>query len=60
MSRGDQFRVFFPSPADHKAAMRQANSLESRGLRRRAWRVRLNLDGPQPVATEIEETDDDE
>lgn len=29
--------------------MRLAAQLDAKGLRRRAWRVRWNLDGPQPV-----------
>jgi hypothetical protein len=31
------------------AAMQQAKELEKKGMYRRAWRVRLNLDGEQPV-----------
>jgi hypothetical protein len=30
------------------AAMQQAKALEAKGMYRRAWRVRLNLDGEQP------------
>jgi ribosomal 50S subunit-associated protein YjgA (DUF615 family) len=30
-------------------AMQKAKELEKKGMYRRAWRVRLNLDGEQPV-----------
>lgn len=38
------FRYYFDSPEEYLAAMKLAASLEARGLPRRAWRVRLNLD----------------
>jgi hypothetical protein len=43
------FRLYFVSAEAYQAAMREAAQLEAKGLVRRAWRVRLNLDGPQPV-----------
>lgn len=45
---GKAFRLHFPDPAAFEEAMRKADMLETRGLHRRAWRVRLNLDGQQP------------
>ena len=47
---GDKsYEYYFVSPQDFRAAMQKAKELEKRGMYRRAWRVRLNLDGPQPV-----------
>jgi len=47
---GDKsFQPYFASVADFHAAMQRAKDLERRGMYRRAWRVRLNLDGEQPV-----------
>lgn len=43
------YRQHFATPEEFKAAMRLAAQLESRGLHRRAWRVRWNLDGDQPA-----------
>jgi hypothetical protein len=46
---GDRsFEYYFASPMDFHAAMQKAKELEKRGMYRRAWRVRLNLDGEQP------------
>jgi hypothetical protein len=47
---GDRsFACYFATPMDFHAAMQKAKELEKKGMFRRAWRVRLNLDGPQPV-----------
>jgi hypothetical protein len=47
---GDRsFEYYFASPMDFHAAMQKARELEKKGMYRRAWRVRLNLDGEQPV-----------
>ena len=47
---GDKsFEYYFVSPMDFHAAMKKAKELEKKGMYRRAWRVRLNLDGVQPV-----------
>ena len=43
------FRFYFVTAEAYQAAMKKAAQLEAKGLMRRAWRVRLNLDGPQPV-----------
>ena len=64
---GDKsFEYYFASPMDFHAAMKKAKELEKKGMYRRAWRVRLNLDGVQPVvapprpdAPELEEHDDE-
>jgi hypothetical protein len=46
---GDKsYEYYFVSPQDFRAAMQKAKELEKRGMYRRAWRVRLNLDGEQP------------
>jgi hypothetical protein len=46
---GDRsFEYYFVSPMDFHAAMKKAKELEKKGMYRRAWRVRLNLDGEQP------------
>ena len=45
------FRLYFVSAEAYQAAMKKAAQLEAKGMMRRAWRVRLNLDGPQPVYT---------
>jgi hypothetical protein len=48
-SVGDRsFEYYFVSPQDFRAAMQKARELEKKGMYRRAWRVRLNLDGEQP------------
>lgn len=47
---GDKsFQHYFASAKDFHVAMQKAKDLERRGMYRRAWRVRLNLDGTQPV-----------
>lgn len=47
---GDRsFEYYFATPMDFHAAMKKAKELEKKGMYRRAWRVRLNLDGVQPV-----------
>ena len=43
------YRQHFASPAEFQAAMRLAAQLDAKGLHRRAWRGRWNIDGPQPV-----------
>ena len=49
-SVGDRsFAYYFATPMDFHAAMQRAKELEKKGMYRRAWRVRLNLDGVQPV-----------
>jgi hypothetical protein len=46
---GDKsFEYYFVTPMDFHAAMKKAKELEKKGMYRRAWRVRLNLDGVQP------------
>ena len=48
-SVGDRsFEYYFATPMDFHAAMQRAKELEKKGMYRRAWRVRLNLDGEQP------------
>jgi len=48
-SVGDRsFEYYFVSPMEFHAAMQKAKALEAKGMYRRAWRVRLNLDGEQP------------
>ena len=49
-----QYRLYFASAEAYMAAMELAAQLETKGLIRRARRVRLNLDGPQPVEGEDE------
>ena len=47
---GDKsFEYYFATPMDFHAAMQRAKELEKKGMYRRAWRVRLNLDGEQPI-----------
>jgi len=57
------FRLHFATPEAFQAAMALAAKLEAKGLARRAWRVRWNLDGPQPPQMPLPpttmETDDD-
>ena len=49
-SVGDKsFEYYFATPMDFHVAMKKAKELEKKGMYRRAWRVRLNLDGVQPV-----------
>ena len=43
------YRLHFPDRESFRVAMALAAKLESKGLHRRAWRVRWNLDGAQPV-----------
>jgi len=56
-------RLHFCSAQEYRAAMALAARLEAKGLARRAWRVRWNLDGPQPARAALPpttmETDDD-
>lgn len=48
-SVGDRsFEYYFATPMDYYVAMQRAKELEKKGMYRRAWRVRLNLDGVQP------------
>ena len=48
-SVGDRsFEYYFVSPMAFHEAMQRAKELEKKGMYRRAWRVRLNLDGEQP------------
>lgn len=42
------FRLHFRSAEEYQAAMALAAKLEAKGLYRRAWRVRWNLDGVPP------------
>jgi hypothetical protein len=44
------YRLHFPDPESFRAAMALAAQLEAKGLSRRAWRVRWNIDGPQPAS----------
>ncbi len=57
------YRLHFPDPESYRTAMALAAQLEAMGLSRRAWRVRWNLDGPQPAPIPLPpttmETDDD-
>ena len=49
-SVGDRsFEYYFVTPMAFQEAMQRAKELEKKGMYRRAWRVRLNLDGEQPV-----------
>jgi hypothetical protein len=46
---GDRaYQYYFVTPELWRNAMELAKTLESKGMYRRAWRVRLNLDGEQP------------
>jgi hypothetical protein len=46
---GDRsFEYYFATPMAFQEAMQKAKALEAKGMYRRAWRVRLNLDGVQP------------
>jgi hypothetical protein len=56
---GKAFRLHFLDSAAFEEAMRKADMLEARGLHRRAWRVRLNLDGQQPHYETPEREPDD-
>jgi len=61
--RGDaSFRPYFVDEAAWAEAMSRAAWLESRNMPRRAWRVRLNVDGPQPsyvpAPVDLDEPDD--
>jgi len=39
-----EYRRYFDTEEKYEAAMEKADALESKGLKNRAWRVRLNLD----------------
>lgn len=39
-----EYRRYFDTEQEYRAAMDKADALEMRGLKNRAWRVRLNLD----------------
>jgi len=56
------YRHYFVSAEAYQAAMALAARLESKGMPRRAWRVRLNIDGEQPVFARLAavEVDDDD
>lgn len=54
------FRLHFSDTAAFQSAMRLAAQLEARGLYRRAWRVRWNLDGPQPTYERSTQRDEDD
>jgi hypothetical protein len=61
--RGDaSFRPYFVDDAAWAEAMSRAAWLESRNMPRRAWRVRLNVDGVQPnyapAPVDLDEPDD--
>ena len=46
---GDRsFEYYFTTPMAFHVAMQKAKELEKKGMYRRAWRVRINLDGEQP------------
>ena len=47
------YRLHFPDARSFSAAMALAARLDAKGLHRRAWRVRWNLDGQQPVYAPI-------
>ena len=47
---GDEgYRFYFPDPEEFRIAMIKAKQLDIAKCPRRAWRVRLNLDGTQPT-----------
>ncbi len=47
---GDEgFRFYFPDPEEFRVAMIRAKQLDHANCPRRAWRVRMNLDGTQPT-----------
>ena len=48
------YRLHFPCAESFRAAMALAAKLEAKGLARRAWRVRWNIDGQQPVRMPVE------
>ena len=55
--KGDEgYRFYFPDPEEFRAAMIRARQLDLAKCPRRAWRVRMNLDGTQPtyVAPSVE------
>jgi len=39
-----EYRRYFVTEEEYILAMEKADTLESKGLKNRAWRVRLNLD----------------
>lgn len=48
--KGDEgYRFYFPDPEEFRAAMIRARQLDLAKCPRRAWRVRMNLDGTQPT-----------
>jgi len=48
--KGDEsYRFYFTDPEEFRAAMIRAKQLELAKCPRRAWRVRMNLDGNQPT-----------
>jgi len=56
------YRLYFGSEDEYQAAMARASQLEAKGMKRRAWRVRMNFDGTvvrkvvvQPVVVEVQE-----
>lgn len=56
------YRLYFGSEDEYQAAMARALQLEAKGMKRRAWRVRMNFDGTvvqkvvaQPVVVEVQE-----
>lgn len=56
------YRAYFQTAEQFQDAMTLAARLEAKGMPRRAWRVRLNLDGQQPVFARLAavEVDDDD
>ena len=58
--RGDaSFRPYFVDEAAWAEAMSRAAWLEARNMPRRAWRVRLNVDGVQPSYASVQAALDD-
>lgn len=47
------YRLHFPDARSFSAAMALAARLDAKGLHRRAWRVRWNLDGAPPVRVPV-------
>lgn len=58
------YRNYFVTAEQYQAAMALAARLEAKGMPRRAWRVRLNIDGQQsvfaPLATANADDDEDD
>ena len=44
-----EYRRYFKSEQEYLDAMERADTLEKKGLKNRAWRVRLNLDIKKPT-----------